>query len=153
MFNSSLVASIMNMTVHVYAQQNAQDANTGAIVRQWVYKKAIQCKIEPIQLSGAGIRTDSKNFNANKNAMPEYSEQFQLKMKSLELMSKRWRISSVRSSDGQQVFVEIDKIDQPDTIFEVVASHAVLDPFGKISYYETVLQRVNVQDNDKTINN
>jgi hypothetical protein len=27
-----------------------------------------------------------------------------------------------------------------------------LDPFGKVSYYEVVVQRVSVQDNDKTIN-
>lgn len=153
MFTSSLVGSIMNMTAEVYAQQNSQDANTGAIVRQWGYKKAIPCKIEPIKLSGTGMRTDNKNFNDGKNLQQGYNEQFQLKMKSQELMSKRWRISGVRSSDGRQVFIEFDKIDQPDTIFEVIASHAVLDPFGKISYYETVLQRVSVQDNDKTISN
>lgn len=147
MFNSSLVGSIMNMTAEIYSQQNTQDANTGAIVRQWGYKKRTHCKIEPIKLSGTGMRTDTKNFNEN------YVEQLQLKMKSPELMSKRWRVSAIRSNDGKQVFVEFDKIDQPDTIFEVIASHAVLDPFGKISYYETVLQRVSVQDNDKTINN
>jgi hypothetical protein len=50
------------------------------------------------------------------------------------------------------LFIEIDKIDQPDTIFEVTSSHAVLDPFGKISYYESTIHRVKVQDNDKTIN-
>ena len=137
----------MNMTAEIYSQQNTQDANTGAIVRQWVYKSVIPCKIEPIKLSGTGMKTDNKVFNDT------YVEQLQLKMKSPELMSKRWRVSSIRSNDGKQVFIEFDKIDQPDTIFEVISSHAVLDPFGKISYYETVLQRVSVQDNDKTINN
>ena len=88
MFNSSLVGSIMNMTAEVYAQQNSQDANTGAIVRQWGYKKGIPCKIEPIKLSGTGMRTDTKNFNDSKYTQQGYSEQFQLKMKSQELISQ-----------------------------------------------------------------
>ena len=44
---------------------------------------------------------------------------------------------------------EIDKINNPDTIFDITATHAVLDPFGKISYYEVTLQRVEIQ-NDQT---
>jgi hypothetical protein len=153
MFNSSLVGSVMNMSAEVYSQQNTQNSNTGAIVREWSYRSVVPCKIEPIKLSGTGMRTDTKSFNDSKSLQLGYDEKFQLKMKTLELMSKRWRVSGVRSSDGKQVYVEFDKIDQPDTIFEVIASHAVLDPFGRISYYETVLQRVSVQDNDKTISN
>ena len=70
-------------------------------------------------------------------------------MKCLIPFSKRWRVSGIKSSDGQQVFTEVDKYDTPDSIFEVTSSHAVLDPFGKVAYYEANLQRVSVQDNDK----
>jgi len=142
----------MNTTAHIYGQQNVQDENTGAISRQWVYKKTIKCKIEPVKITSTSSRGDNKNFNTAQNSQAGYTEGLQLKIKSPELISKRSRLSNIRSSDGKQVFVEIDKIDQPDTIFEVTASHAVLDPFGKVSYYEVVVQRVSVQDNDKTIN-
>jgi len=152
MFNSSIIASIMNMTAEVYGQQNLQDEDTGAISRQWVYKKTVQCKIEPIKARGTNTKGDNKAFDSTDHAQGGYNEGFQIKFKGLELLSKRWRVGSVRSSDGRQVFVEIDKINQPDTIFEVTSSHAVLDPFGRVSYYEATLHRVNVQDNDKTIN-
>jgi hypothetical protein len=152
MYNSSLIASIMNMSAEIYGQQNVQDPDTGAISRQWVYKKTIQCKIEPIKARGTNTKGDNKTFDTSQNAQGGYNEGLQIKMKCLELLSKRWRVGFVRASDGQQVFVEIDKINQPDTIFEVTSSHAVLDPFGRVSYYEAVLHRVNVQDNDKTIN-
>jgi hypothetical protein len=152
MFNTSVIGSIMNMTAQVYGQQNVQDTDTGAISRQWVYKKTISCKIEPIQARGTNTKGDNKTFDTSDGALGGYDEGFQLKMKTLELLSKRWRVATIRSSDGQQVFIEIDKIDQPDTIFEVTSSHAVLDPFGKVSYYETTIHRVKVQDNDKTIN-
>jgi hypothetical protein len=151
MFNSSFIGSIMNMTAQVYVQQNVQDANTGAISREWVYSKTIECKIEPIKAKGTSSRGDNKIFNDSNNGLGAYDERLQIKLKGLELLSKRWRIESIRSSDGQQVFLEIDKYDKPDTIFEVTSSHAVLDPFGKISYFESNLVRVSVQDNDQTI--
>lgn len=148
MFNASIMASVMNMRADIYKQQNTQDPNTKAIIREWVYARTIQCKIEPIKVGGAATRSDNKIFG--KGSEGEYTEKLQLKVKCLELLSKRWRIENIRSSDGKQVFVEIDKIDTPDTIFEVTSSHAVLDPFAKVAYYEAVLLRVQVQDNAAT---
>lgn len=150
MFNSSIIASIMNMTSEIWVQQNFQDENTGAISREWIYQKTISCKIEPIKSGGASTRGDNKAFD--RGSAGGYAEKLQIKVKSLELLSKRWRLTAVRSSDNSPVFIEIDRYDQPDSIFEVFSSHPVLDPFGKVSYFEATLQRVPVQDNDKTIN-
>lgn len=152
MFSSSIVGSIMNMTAQIYIQQNVQDPNTGAISRGWVYDKTIPCKVEPIKTRGTNSRGDNKVFNVANNAIGAYDERLQLKIKTSQLLSKRWRIDFIRTSDGKQVFVEIDRYGKPDSIFEVTSSHAVLDPFGKISYYESSMVRVSVQDNDQTIN-
>jgi len=149
---NSLITSIMNMKVDIYKQQNFQDPGTGAISREWVYEKTINCKVEPLKAKGTSTKGDNKVFGTGQNAQAEYSEGLQIKLKCTELLSKRWRVTTIRSSDNQQVFVEIDKYNQPDTVFEVMSSHAVLDPFGKISYYEATLIRVQVQDNDNTIN-
>jgi hypothetical protein len=148
---NSFITSIMNMKADIYKQQNFQDPGTGAISREWVYEKTIQCKIEPVKTKGTSTKGDNKHFGNNQGGSAEYTEGLQIKLKCTELLSKRWRISTIRSSDNQQVFIEIDRYNQPDTIFEVTASHAVLDPFGKISYYEATLIRVPIQDNDKTI--
>ena len=139
----------MNMRCDIYIQQNEQ-TNSGAISRNWVYDKTIDCKIEPLKTSGAIGRGDNKSFEDNKNN--EYLENFQLKMKSPINLSKRWRISSVRSSQGEVIYKEIDRYGNPDMIFEVTASHAEIDPLGKISYYEVTLKRVMVQDNDRNYN-
>lgn len=149
---NSIIGSIMNMSADIYKQQNTQDPNTGAISREWVYEKTIPCKIEPIKSRGTSSKGDNKIFTAGDNAKGGYDENLQLKFKGMQLLSKRWRIGNIRSSDGQQVFIEIDQYGNPDTIFEVSASHAVLDPFGKLSYYEASLHRVPLQNNDKTIN-
>lgn len=146
MFNSSVMSSIMNMKADIYEQEYSQDKNTGAVLRSWVYAKTIQCKVEPIKVGGASTRTDNKVFKGG--AQGDYNEKLQLRIKCNELLSKRWRIENVRSSDNKPIFVEIDRYGEPDTIFEVTSSHATLDPFGKIAYYEAVLLRVQVQDND-----
>jgi hypothetical protein len=150
MLNSSMIASIMNISADIYVQQNSQDPNTKAIIRGWVYNKTIQCKVEPVKVGGASTRGDNKKFGIGIEG--DYNEKLQLKIKTLELLSKRWRIENIRTSDGKQIFVEIDKFNVPDTKFEVTSSHAVLDPFGKITYYEAVLLRTQVQDNDPTSN-
>ena len=147
---NSFVNSIMNMSIDIYTQQNTQVPGTGAISRQWVYDRTIPCKAEPMSSGGVSSQSESKTFDRGNSG--GYAEKLHLKVKTQILLSKRWRIHSVRSSDGKQVFVEIDKYDQPDSIFEVISSHAVLDPFGKVSYYEAIVQRVQIQNNDKTSN-
>lgn len=143
----SYIGSVMNMTADVMTQENRQSHTSGTVVREWVYDRTIRCKIEPIKSSGGSNRSDNKRFDMGKHN--EYDEKLQLKMKCLTPFSKRWRVTNVRSSDGKPVYFEVDRYDNPDTIFDVTASHAVLDPFGKISYYEVTLQRVHIQ-NDNT---
>ena len=138
----------MNMKADIYEQEYSQDPNTGAVLRQWNYAKTIQCKVEPIKVGGASTRTDNKSFKGG--AEGDYTEKFQIRIKCNELLSKRWRIENIRSSDNQSVFIEIDRFGEPNTIFEVTSSHATLDPFGKVVYYEAVLLRTQVQSNDIT---
>jgi len=149
---NSIIGSVMNMTADIFMQQNTQDSNSGAISREWVYERTIPCKVEPFKARGTSSKGDSKGFSTGNNSQAEYNENLLLKIKCMELLSKRWRINFIKSSDGQAVFVEIDRYGNPDSIFEVMSSHAVLDPFGKVSYYEATLKRVPIQTNDKTIN-
>jgi hypothetical protein len=144
---NSLIGSIMNMKCDVYAQQNTQ-TSTGNIAREWVYDRTIDCRIEPIKLGGSTNRGDNKSFDSGENNF--YSEHFQLKMKSLIQLSKRSRISSIRDSNNNSIYKEIDRYGHPDMIFEVTASRAEIDPLGRVSYYEITIQRVEVQRNDST---
>lgn len=144
----SYIGSIMNMTADVLVQQNQQSEASGMITREWVYDRTIKCKIEPIKSGSGTNRIDNKRFDIGKHN--EYDEKLQLKMKCLTPFSKRWRVTNVRSSDNKQVYFEIDRYENPDTIFDVTSSHAVLDPFGKVSYFEVTLQRVHIQNDNNT---
>ena len=148
MIDNSIIGTIMNMSADISIQQNVQSKNSGTIYREWVYNETISCKIEPLKSSSGANRYDNKKFDIGKHN--EYDENLQLKMKCHIPISKRWRVSNIRTNDGQKVYVELDKIDQPDTIFDVTSSHAVLDPFGRISYYEVMLKRVHIQNDTTT---
>lgn len=142
---NSYINTVMTMKCDVYVQQNTQ-SDSGMIGRKWAYSKTIPCRIEPINSRGSSNSPDNKVFESG--GRKEYYENLDLKLKTTTLLSKRWRISSIRDNKNNKLFLEADLLDQPDTIFEVVGSHPILDPFGNISYYEVALMRIPVQSND-----
>lgn len=146
MFNSqsnSFMASIMNMSADIYIQQSIQNANIGSVERSWVFYKTIECKIEPLKSKSAKAGGEGESLTL------AYNERLHLKMYSLELMSKRWRIENITSNDEKPVFVEIDRSEMPNTIFNIISSHPILDPFGKVSFYVSMLSRGEAQNDNK----
>ena len=143
---TSLIASVMNMTADVWVQKNTQ-SESGAITREWVYDKTIPCKVLPFRANTTG-RSDNKIFSAS----ADYEEHMRLTIKCLEPISKRSRVTNIRANDGKSVYFEIDRYDTPPTIFDVVGSHTVLDPFGRVSYYDISIQRTAIQNDSTQLN-
>jgi len=134
----------MNMTCDIYTQKNVQ-SDSGAVTRQWKYTQTINCKVMPVQNKSGRTITDDKQYGTGTQG---YVEDVHVKMQSPVRLSKRWRITNIVASDGERVFLEPDTYALNDTVFDVVSNHPVLDPFGKIAYYEINLRRAQVQNND-----
>lgn len=134
--------ALFAMTADIYHQLTDQDENTGEIKRRWVTLKTIPCLVVPIRESGGSATSDNKVFDK------QYTEELEVKLHTNEKLNKRWRISSIKNVKGISLYTEIDRISNPDTIFEVYASHPIFDIFGNIQYYENHLKRVQVQLND-----
>jgi hypothetical protein len=99
---NSLTGSIMNMKCDIYTQQNSQ-TSSGAIQRSWVYHTTIDCRIEPIK-GGKSVNTaDNKSFDK------DYEENLELKLKSATPLSKRYRITAIKSNNGEIIYKEIDR--------------------------------------------
>jgi hypothetical protein len=135
----------MNMKVDIYKQENTQNPNTGSIERHWEYIKTVRCLIEPSKSSGTSTSADGKQFT---NGVVGYRETMQLRGKFITQLSKRWRISNIKSSDNELIFNQVDLNNSPPTVFEVVSCHPMTDPFGRFSHYDVTLERVNIQSND-----
>lgn len=134
----------MNMTCDIYVQKNVQ-TKSGVVTRQWIYEKTIICKAMATASKGGSAKGDGKQYTTGTTG---YMEDIHVKLQCEERLSKRWRITNIKSSDGENIFIEPDKIDLADTIFDIVSNHPVLDPLGKIAYYEINLRRAQVQNND-----
>lgn len=130
------------MSAEVLHQIRDQDPDTNEITRRWAVLKPISCSVIPIRESGGSATSDNKDFSK------QYLEELEIKMHTSEQLSKRWRITSIKNSSKKELYREIDRISQPSTIFEVYASHPIVDIFGNVQYYENHLKRVMVQSND-----
>lgn len=137
-----LQSSLFNMTSDIYDQITTQDENTNEIKRTWQVVSTIECMIIPIKESGGSATSDNKYFSK------EYTEDLEIKMYTMEKLSKRWRISGIKNNKMESMYTEIDRVSNPDTIFEVYASHPIFDIFGSVMYYENHLRRTVVQSND-----
>lgn len=137
-----LQGSVFTMTADIYYQISDQDESTNAITRRWVILKNISCSVIPIRESGGSATSDNKNFGKN------YIEELEVKMYTLERLSKRWRVSGIKNAQKEDLYTELDRISEPSTIFEVYASHPIFDMYGNIQYFENHLKRTQVQSND-----
>lgn len=135
----SYASSHMNMKADIYVQKNTQ-SDSGHIARKWVYEKTVWCRAEAVELTRRGKHIDQ--------SVDGFLDELLVKLKTIEPISRRYRITAIKSNDNKSVYQELDKIALADTIFEVRDSHAVIDPIGRISYYETILRRSVVQEND-----
>lgn len=137
-----LQGSVFTMTADIYYQISDQDESTNAIIRRWVILKNISCSVIPIRESGGSATSDNKTFGKN------YIEELEVKMYTLERLSKRWRVSGIKNAQKEDLYTELDRISEPSTIFEVYASHPIFDMYGNIQYFENHLKRTQVQSND-----
>lgn len=135
----SFAASHMNMKADIYILQS-QQTDSGVFERKWIYSKTVECRAEALEtLRGGKVIASSPDG---------FYDQLTVKFKTMEPVSRRSRITNIRTNDGKIVYPELDRIEPISTIFEIKQSHASVDPFGRISYYETLLKRAVVQEND-----
>lgn len=136
-----LILSVLTMNVDLFVQEVSQSAETGAIKREWAYNKTIPCRVDTIAERGASVEGNFKNVGEL------YKEELKLKIKTIDRLSKRYRLQNFVNRDGDPLYIEFDKIDAPSTIFEVISTGPIMDPLGRIAFFESTVRRMGVQDN------
>lgn len=136
-----LALGALTMYVDLYVQEVSQDPETGAINREWAFNKRISCRVDTIPESGASTEGNLKKVGES------YKEEIKLKVKTIDRLSKRFRLQNFINRDGESLYIEFDKIDSPPTIFEVESTGPVMDAFGRIVFFQSSVRRVGVQEN------
>ena len=125
----------MPLQLDVYEQSNTQDPDTGAITKEWSYIRTVPC-------SAKGVISKSSTTNSDRQVVgTKYSDEQILEIRTVEKITYREKITNVRDMSGNVIWKEIDYPSDTPTVFEVVSSTPVTDPFGSILAYNSVAKR------------
>lgn len=135
-----IVDSVLSMKLDVYRQVDSQDEETGAIRKYWQYYKTLDCHAKGVVSNSASTRTSDKQIISNKYVMDQV-----VQVRTEIKLNLREKISNIRNSDGEYIWQELDYPNETPTVFEVMGTTPLTDPFGQVIGYNSSLKRSEVQ--------
>ena len=131
-----LVASILPMQLDLYFQTNSQNPDTGAINKEWNYSQTLSCSAKGnISNSGTSRGSDQQILD-NK-----YRNEQIIQIRTIEKINIRHKITNIRNRAGGYVWTELNYPSETPTVFEVVGTTPISDPFGSVIGYNTIAKR------------
>jgi hypothetical protein len=131
-----LLDSLLSMKMDVYRQHDLQNADTGAIVKEWQYYKTIDCSAKGVISNSSSTRTNSIQSFGTK-----YTNEEILQVRTVDRLTFREKITNIRDSKNNPIWVELNYPSDTPTVFEVIGSTPVTDGFGNVISYNSVLKR------------
>lgn len=132
----SIVDSILSMKLDVYIQQDVQDSDTGAITKQWIYFKTLDCHAKGIISNSVTSRNGDRQVFDNR-----YINDQLIQVRTAEKLSLRQKITNIRDSEGSIIWTELDYPDDTATVFELVGVTPITDPFGRVIAFNSTMKR------------
>jgi hypothetical protein len=131
----SIVDGLMSMKMDVYRQEEEQDPNTGALVKRFMFYKTLDCYAR-------GVIQENVNRNLDKQTFGNtyINSQF-IEVRTSERLNQREKIKDIRDANGEVIWYELNYPNNTGTVFEVVGSTPISDPFGGIVGYNASLKR------------
>ncbi len=131
-----IVDSVLSMKLDVYRQIDSQDEDTGAILRYWQFYKTVDCHAKGVISNSATTRSSDKQSFNNR-----YSNEQTIQIRTLEKLTLREKITNIRNSENIVIWSELNYPDETPTVFELIGTTPITDPFGKIIGYNSTLKR------------
>lgn len=131
-----VINAVLSMNLDVYKQFDIQDENTGAIKKEWSYYKTLPCHAKGVISNSATTRSSDKQVFSNK-----YINDQIIQVRTIDRLTVREKVTNIRGEDGTVIWTEINFPTETPTVFEVVGTTPITDPFGKVLGYNTTLKR------------
>ena len=131
-----LIDSILVMRLDLYRQSDSQDPNTGAILKSWNFYKTLDCHAKGIISNSSSSSTNDRQVFGNK-----YTNQQMIQVRTSDKITYREKVTNIRDAKNKSIWTEIDFPTETPTVFEVVGSTPITDPFGNVVGYNTTLSR------------
>ena len=133
---NDLIDSVLSMSLDVYRQFEAQDPDTGAIVREWSYYKTVSCHAKGVISNSATTRSSDKQIFSNK-----YTNDQIIQVRTSEKLTAREKVTNIMDNNGNVIWQEINFPTETPTVFEVMGTTPITDPFGRVIGYNSAMKR------------
>ena len=133
---NGIIDSVLSMKLDVYKQFDAQDIETGSIVKEWVYYKTLDCHAKGIVSNSATTRSSDTQIFSNK-----YVNDQVVQIRTSEKLTLREKITNIRDAQGNCIWTELNFPTDTPTVFEVVGTTPLTDPFGRVLGYNSTTKR------------
>ena len=131
-----IIDSILSMKLDVYRQIDHQDPDTGAIKREWIFQRTVDCHAKGVVSNSATSRSSDRQVFDNK-----YKNDQQVQLRTLERLTARDKITNIRDNQNNVIWTEINFPNETPTVFEIVGVTPLTDPFGKVIGYNSTIKR------------
>lgn len=116
------------------------DEDTGQTKYSWVAGTTINCSVSSF------VSTSFKAQPTNEVFSEIYDKVQYLKMKTPMGLSRDVRVTNIRNAETDEVlYKEFELAGQPSTNYNTMGSAPIVDPFGAVIQYDTLLQRASDQ--------
>ena len=132
---NNLVDSILSMSLDVYYQNDTQDLDTGAIKKEWTFYKTVSCHAKGV-ISNSASRTADRQQFSNRYVVDQLIE-----IRTEEKLTARQKITNIRDQQNNYIWTELDFPTETPTVFEVIGTTPMTDPFGNVISYNSLVKR------------
>jgi hypothetical protein len=133
---NGIIDSVLSMNLDVYRQSEIQDADTGAIVKEWNYYKTIACHAKGIISNTATTGSGNRQTFSNR-----YIDDQIVQVRTVEKLTAREKVTNLRDSQNNPIWQEINYPNDSPTVFEIIGTTPVTDMFGRVIAYNSSLKR------------
>lgn len=131
-----LIQSVLPMKLDVYRQLDTQDPDTGAIKKEWLFYKTVDCHAKGVISNSATTRSSDKQIFNNK-----YVNDQIIQVRTENRLTTREKVTNIRDMSGNYIWVELDFPTETPTVFEVMGTTPLTDPFGRVIGYNSSMKR------------
>ena len=133
---NSIVDSVLSMNLDVYRQSEVQDPDTGAILKGWNYHRTLACHAKGIISNTATSGSGNKQVFSNK-----YMDEQVIQIRTSEKLTAREKVTNIRDAEDNVIWQEINYPNDTPTVFEIMGTTPMTDPFGRVIAYNSSLKR------------
>lgn len=133
----SLVESVLPLRLDIYKQFTTQDPDTGGLLKQWHFHQSVACSAKGhVSNSGSG-----RMSNSQQDFGQRYQNTNEIQIRTEKILSYRDKITNIRDINDNPIWFENNSPNNTPTVFEIIGSTPIIDPFGTIIAYNSIAKR------------